>query len=60
MTTIRVSEHCAGLGVCVAIAPEIFVIVDDQATASAVRDADQAELAAEAAESCPMQAIEIA
>jgi ferredoxin len=60
MTEIRVNEHCVGLSACVDVAPDLFIIVDDHAVpASRSIDADRAGLAQEAAESCPMRAIEI-
>lgn len=57
---VRVNDHCVGLGACVGVAPDLFRIVDDRAVPlGSPITGDQVALAEEAAERCPMQAIEI-
>ncbi len=54
------SQRCQGHTLCAMIAPEMFVLSDIDGTSSAVTEivpADQEELVAEAARSCPEQAI---
>lgn len=56
------SARCQGHTLCAMIAPEMFVLSDIDGTSSAVSEvvpADQEQLVAEAARSCPEQAIEI-
>lgn len=51
-------DVCVGCGVCTTIAPDVLVIGDD-GLAEAIADAADEAAVTEAAESCPVQAIEV-
>ncbi len=51
-------DVCVGCGVCTTIAPDVLVIGDD-GLAEAIADATDEAAVTEAAESCPVQAIEV-
>ena len=58
--TIRVNAACIGCGLCTGICPEAFTMTDEGVAAA--RDEifpEQEAQAREAAESCPVSAIEI-
>lgn len=58
--TAYVNEKCIGCGMCTSICPEVFSMTDESvAIASGEILADQETAAQEAAESCPVGAIEI-
>jgi len=62
MVKIRVTEKCIGCGACVAIAPEIFEFDEkgfSRAKISETSDKRLVEKAKEAAEACPVGAIEV-
>ncbi|MBN1845540.1 MAG: ferredoxin [Sedimentisphaerales bacterium] len=53
-------ETCTGCGLCADICPEVFVLQDDKAqVAQDPVPADSEEDCREAAESCPVEAIQI-
>lgn len=59
-TIVRVNEHCAALQQCTAVAPDLFQLVGDRAEATTERlSAEQLADAEDAADVCPMRAIEI-
>lgn len=49
-------EKCIGCGACVSICPKVFVLKDGKAVAKANTNENCAK---EAADSCPVQAIEV-
>ncbi|MDD6395989.1 MAG: ferredoxin [Acutalibacteraceae bacterium] len=56
---VKVNENCIGCGLCVNICPEVFVMTD--AGVAAAKDdipQVQGDLIREAADSCPVEAIE--
>lgn len=55
---LTVDQNCAGHALCNAIAPGLFEL-DEQGTAHVINqpDAEQSELAEEAAQECPAAAI---
>lgn len=56
MAKITVNESCIGCGACTGIAPEVFEM-NDEGLASVIGE-DEAT-AKEAAEACPVEAIEV-
>ena len=57
MAKITVNESCIGCGACTAVAPEVFEIGDDGL--AVVVSEENIDGAKEAAESCPVEAIEV-
>ena len=57
MAKITVNESCIGCGACTAVAPDVFEMGDD-GLATVVSE-DNIDGAKEAAESCPVEAIEV-
>ncbi|MFI5613075.1 ferredoxin [Amycolatopsis sp. NPDC051903] len=59
--TVRVHDSCIGVGLCESLAPEVFSLGEgtQAKVLSAELPDDLLEGATEAAESCPMAAIEI-
>jgi len=59
---IVVNSSCIGCGICVAIAPEIFEMSLESGKSKVKKDIDLSNLekAREAAEACPVGAIEVA
>lgn len=56
----EVNENCIGCGLCNSICPEVFTMTDEGvATASSDIPEAEEELVQEAAESCPVDAIEV-
>lgn len=56
----QVNENCIGCGMCTAICPEVFSISDDNvAVTDDEKISGNEESVQEAAESCPVGAIEI-
>ena len=51
-------DLCIGCGLCTSFAPEVFVIGDDGLATPVVPEVEGSE-AEEAAQSCPVQAIEV-
>lgn len=61
MAKATVNENCIGCGACTAVAPDVFDLNDDGLAVSKV-DGELGDLEAsakEAAESCPVEAIEV-
>lgn len=61
MAKAKVNENCIGCGACTAVAPDVFDLNDDGLAVSKI-DGDLGDLEAsakEAAESCPVEAIEV-
>lgn len=58
MKNLKVNENCIGCGMCVAIDPEHFEIVDGLSQATNNDNLDSADLK-NAMDSCPTAAIEI-
>ena len=56
MAKITVNESCIGCGACTGVAPDVFEM-NDEGLASVVGDV--VAPAKEAAESCPVEAIEV-
>ncbi|RHM60616.1 MULTISPECIES: ferredoxin [Coprobacillaceae] len=56
MAKITVNENCIGCGACTGVAPETFEIGDD-GLAKAINE--DVEAGKEAAETCPVEAIEV-
>ena len=56
MAKITVNESCIGCGACTGVAPDVFEM-NDEGLASVV--CDDVASAKEAAESCPVEAIEV-
>ncbi len=56
MAKITVNESCIGCGACTGVAPDVFEM-NDEGLASVV--GDDVTSAKEAAESCPVEAIEV-
>ncbi|MEM5829975.1 MAG: ferredoxin [Candidatus Aenigmatarchaeota archaeon] len=62
MAKIRVNEKCIGCGACIAIAPEIFEFNKDGFSYAKISETNDKKLigkAKEAAEACPVGAIEV-
>ena len=57
MAKITVNDSCIGCGACTAVAPDVFEL-NDEGLAVAVNE-DNLDAAKEAAESCPVEAIEV-
>ena len=58
--TAYVNENCIGCGLCVSICPEVFSMTDSNtAKASGDISGEQENSAHEAADSCPVDAIEV-
>ena len=56
----HVNENCIGCGLCPGICPEVFQMTDQGVAAAAEDIADGMEdMVHEAAESCPVSAIEV-
>lgn len=58
--TAHVNENCIGCGLCTGISPDVFTMTDEGTAAA--RDEifpDQEPQVQEAAESCPVNAIEV-
>lgn len=53
---IKVNDACIGCGACTGVAPDVFEIGD---SGLAVVTGDNIEQAKEAAEACPVEAIEV-
>jgi len=54
------AEVCTGCGLCVEVCPEVFALDDDVATVQVDPVPEESVVAAqEAAEGCPVEAIEI-
>ena len=56
MAKITVNEACIGCGTCVGVAPDVFEMNDEGLSSVIGDDVDSAK---EAAESCPVEAIEV-
>ena len=56
MAKITVNESCIGCGTCVGVAPYVFEMNDEGLSSVIGDDVDSAK---EAAESCPVEAIEV-
>ena len=57
MAKITVNESCIGCGACTAVAPDVFEIGDDGL--AVVVSEENIDGAKEAAESCPVEEIEV-
>ena len=57
MAKITVNESCIGCGACTAVAPDVFEIGDNGL--AVVVSEENIDGAKEAAESCPVEAIEV-
>lgn len=56
----KVNENCIGCGLCNSICPQVFTMTDEGvATVSSDISEEQEELVQEAADSCPVDAIEV-
>lgn len=58
--TVHVNENCIGCGLCASMSPDVFVMTGEGVAAA--RDEvfpEQEDQAREAAESCPVAAIEV-
>ena len=56
MAKITVNESCIGCGTCVGVVPDVFEMNDEGLSSVIGDDVDSAK---EAAESCPVEAIEV-
>jgi len=56
MAKITVNESCIGCGACTGVAPDVFEMNDEGLSSVIGDDVDSAK---EAAESCPVEAIEV-
>lgn len=57
MAKITVNDSCIGWGACTAVAPDVFELGDEGL--AVVIGEDNTDGAKEAAESCPVEAIEV-
>ena len=57
MAKITVNDSCIGCGACTAVAPDVFELGDEGL--AVVIGEDNTDGATEAAESCPVEAIEV-
>ena len=57
MAKITVNDSCIGCGACTAVAPDVFELGDEGL--AVVIGEDNTDGAKEAAESCPVDAIEV-
>lgn len=58
--TAYVNEKCIGCGMCVAICPEVFEMTEDNVALASGEVLPELEAAVqEAADSCPVSAIEV-
>ncbi|WP_027090522.1 ferredoxin [Thomasclavelia saccharogumia] len=57
MAKITVNDSCIGCGACTAVAPDVFELGDEGL--AVVIGEDNTDGAKEAAESCPVEAIEV-
>lgn len=57
MAKVTVNDSCIGCGACTAVAPDVFELGDEGL--AVVISEDNIEGAKEAAESCPVEAIEV-
>ncbi len=58
--TAHVNENCIGCGLCVGICPEVFSMTDSKtAKANDTIPPEQENAVHEAADSCPVDAIEV-
>lgn len=58
--TAYINENCIGCGLCNSICPKVFTMTDEGvATASSDISEAQEELVHEAADGCPVDAIEV-
>ena len=56
----KVNENCIGCGLCNSICPQVFTMTDEGvATVSSDISEEQEGLVQEAADSCPVDAIEV-
>lgn len=56
----KVNENCIGCGLCNSICPQVFTMTDEGvATASSDISEEQEKSVQEAADSCPVDAIEV-
>jgi ferredoxin len=56
---VRVNDECSACGICEDICPEVFELGDEKAEVKGPVPADAEEKVREAAEECPVEAIEI-
>lgn len=58
---VKVNENCIGCGACTAVCPDVFDLNDDGVAENILGEvsADLEESVKEAAESCPVEAIEL-
>lgn len=56
MAKINVNDSCIGCGACTSVAPDVFEL-NDEGLASVI--GDDLDTAKEAAECCPVEAIEV-
>jgi len=58
---VKVNENCIGCGACTGIAPDVFELNDDGVAENILGEdtADFEDEIKEAAESCPVEAIEV-
>ena len=57
MAKITLNDSCIGCGACTAVAPDVFELGDEGL--AVVVSEDNTDGAKEAAESCPVEAIEV-
>lgn len=55
----HVNENCIGCGLCVGLCPEVFTMSEVGLAIGSPVAAEHLELAREAADSCPVDAIEL-
>ncbi len=60
MMTAHVNENCIGCGLCVNLCPGVFTMLDEGVAAALDKvPPEQEGMTQEAAESCPVSAIEV-